>query len=124
MPRIIGILGGMGPLATADLYQKIIRATPATCDQDQDTATQQPGQGRHQDRPIRPTEHLMRRPGALVTADAGTRRAFQGHRRHGVNITGCGWANPFRRVRHGRRQRLPFQFYRARVGCPVHIAHA
>ena len=34
MPRIIGILGGMGPLATADLYQKIIRATPATCDQD------------------------------------------------------------------------------------------
>lgn len=55
----------------------------------------------------------MRRPGALVTADAGTRRAFQGHRRHEVNITGCGWANPFRRVRHGRRQRLAFRFYRA-----------
>ena len=34
MARIIGILGGMGPLATADLYQKIIRATPATCDQE------------------------------------------------------------------------------------------
>ena len=32
MGRIIGILGGMGPLATADLYTKIIRATPATCD--------------------------------------------------------------------------------------------
>ncbi|MBX6754343.1 MAG: amino acid racemase [Thermorudis peleae] len=32
--RIIGILGGMGPLATADLYQKIIAATPASRDQD------------------------------------------------------------------------------------------
>ena len=31
---IIGILGGMGPAATADLYQKIIAATPATRDQD------------------------------------------------------------------------------------------
>jgi aspartate racemase len=34
MGRIIGILGGMGPLATADLYTKIIRATPATRDQE------------------------------------------------------------------------------------------
>ena len=34
MPRIIGILGGMGPLATADLYTKIIQSTPATRDQD------------------------------------------------------------------------------------------
>jgi aspartate racemase len=33
-PRTIGILGGMGPLATADLYRKIILATPATCDQE------------------------------------------------------------------------------------------
>lgn len=32
--RTIGILGGMGPLATADLYTKIIRATPAKVDQD------------------------------------------------------------------------------------------
>ena len=31
---IIGVLGGMGPAATADLYQKIIRATPAATDQD------------------------------------------------------------------------------------------
>jgi len=31
---IVGILGGMGPAATADLYTKIIAATPATCDQD------------------------------------------------------------------------------------------
>jgi len=30
---IIGILGGMGPLATADLYQKIIEFTPAATDQ-------------------------------------------------------------------------------------------
>ena len=31
--RTVGILGGMGPLATADLYRKIILATPAACDQ-------------------------------------------------------------------------------------------
>lgn len=31
---IVGILGGMGPAATADLYAKIIAATPATHDQD------------------------------------------------------------------------------------------
>jgi aspartate racemase len=31
---IIGILGGMGPLATVDLYRKIIKATPAERDQD------------------------------------------------------------------------------------------
>lgn len=34
MGRIVGILGGMGPLATADLYRKIILATPAARDQD------------------------------------------------------------------------------------------
>ena len=32
--KIIGILGGMGPNATADLYLRIIRATPAKTDQD------------------------------------------------------------------------------------------
>jgi aspartate racemase len=32
--RMIGILGGMGPEATADLYLEIIRLTPATKDQD------------------------------------------------------------------------------------------
>lgn len=32
--RTVGILGGMGPLATADLYRKIIEATPAGRDQD------------------------------------------------------------------------------------------
>lgn len=34
MGRIVGILGGMGPLATVDLYHKIILATPARRDQD------------------------------------------------------------------------------------------
>ncbi|AQW87691.1 aspartate racemase [Campylobacter pinnipediorum subsp. caledonicus] len=29
----IGIIGGMGPLATIDLYNKIVSLTPATCDQ-------------------------------------------------------------------------------------------
>lgn len=32
--RIVGVLGGMGPLATVDLYRKIIEATPARRDQD------------------------------------------------------------------------------------------
>ena len=30
----IGIIGGMGPMATVDLYTKIINLTPATCDQE------------------------------------------------------------------------------------------
>jgi aspartate racemase len=34
LPTTIGVLGGMGPAATADFYQKIIRATPAKVDQD------------------------------------------------------------------------------------------
>lgn len=34
MKRVIGILGGMGPEATADLFAKIVRATPARRDQD------------------------------------------------------------------------------------------
>lgn len=32
--RTIGVLGGMGPLATVDLYRKIIQATPARTDQE------------------------------------------------------------------------------------------
>ncbi|MGH3359284.1 MAG: aspartate/glutamate racemase family protein [Nocardioidaceae bacterium] len=32
--RIVGILGGMGPAATADFYDRLIRATPARHDQD------------------------------------------------------------------------------------------
>ncbi len=32
--RLIGILGGMGPLATVDFMQKVIEATPAERDQD------------------------------------------------------------------------------------------
>ena len=31
---MLGVLGGMGPMATADFMAKIVRATPATCDQD------------------------------------------------------------------------------------------
>ncbi len=32
--KIIGIIGGMGPAATADLFTKIISSTRAACDQD------------------------------------------------------------------------------------------
>ena len=31
---VIGVLGGMGPAATADFFQKLIQATPARADQD------------------------------------------------------------------------------------------
>ena len=31
---ILGIFGGMGPEATADLYKQIVKLTPATIDQD------------------------------------------------------------------------------------------
>lgn len=34
MKKSLGILGGMGPLATADLYQKIVTMTQAGCDND------------------------------------------------------------------------------------------
>lgn len=34
MKKTIGILGGMGPLATADLYRKIVALTDAACDND------------------------------------------------------------------------------------------
>lgn len=34
MKKTIGIIGGMGPLATCDLMKKIIENTEATCDQD------------------------------------------------------------------------------------------
>jgi aspartate racemase len=33
-PQIVGILGGMGPAATADFYAKFVSLTPASSDQD------------------------------------------------------------------------------------------
>ena len=32
--KIIGIIGGVGPEATVDLYRKIIKSTPARIDQE------------------------------------------------------------------------------------------
>lgn len=32
--RLVGILGGMGPAATVDFYDKLVRATPASIDQE------------------------------------------------------------------------------------------
>ena len=32
--KTIGIVGGMGPLATVDLFRKIVVHTKAACDQD------------------------------------------------------------------------------------------
>lgn len=31
--KIIGILGGMGPMASVDMFQKFVQSTPANCDQ-------------------------------------------------------------------------------------------
>ncbi|KQU77860.1 MULTISPECIES: aspartate/glutamate racemase family protein [unclassified Rhizobacter] len=33
-PGLVGVLGGMGPLATLDFLHKVLAATPAQCDQD------------------------------------------------------------------------------------------
>ncbi|MEV5281501.1 aspartate/glutamate racemase family protein [Streptomyces sp. NPDC052811] len=33
MPPTLGVLGGMGPLATADFYRKLVERTPARADQ-------------------------------------------------------------------------------------------
>ncbi|MEN3533663.1 amino acid racemase [Microbispora sp. ZYX-F-249] len=32
-PRLVGVLGGMGPAATVDFYGKLVEETPAACDQ-------------------------------------------------------------------------------------------
>lgn len=34
MPKVVGIIGGMGPAATVDLFAKLVAATPARQDQD------------------------------------------------------------------------------------------
>jgi aspartate racemase len=34
MPKTVGILGGMGPMATVDLFAKIVQSTPASIDQE------------------------------------------------------------------------------------------
>ena len=34
MKKSIGIIGGMGPMATVDLYRKIVACTDASCDND------------------------------------------------------------------------------------------
>lgn len=34
VPGLVGVLGGMGPLATVDFMRKLLAATPAACDQD------------------------------------------------------------------------------------------
>ncbi len=34
MPKVVGIIGGMGPAATVDLFAKLVAATPAQYDQD------------------------------------------------------------------------------------------
>ena len=34
MTRVLGVLGGMGPLATVDFLRKLLEETPATCDED------------------------------------------------------------------------------------------
>lgn len=76
MSRVAGILGGMGPLATAEFYRRLIEATPVTTDQDHvpviidadprvpDRTAALRGQGED------PTPWLIRGAGRLVSAGA------------------------------------------------------
>ena len=34
MAKLLGVLGGMGPLATADFFRKLIEETPAQYDEE------------------------------------------------------------------------------------------
>lgn len=53
-PRVLGVLGGMGPMATAHFYQMLVELTPATSDQGHIPVVIW-GDGRIPDR----SEHLM-----------------------------------------------------------------
>lgn len=74
--KVVGVLGGMGPLATADFYTKLVRLTPARTDQDHlrviiDSNPKIPDrtaglQGRGPD----PTPHLVATAKALARAGA------------------------------------------------------
>jgi aspartate racemase len=74
--KVVGVLGGMGPLATADFYTKLVRLTPARTDQDHlhviiDSNPKIPDrtaglQGRGPD----PTPHLVATARALQRAGA------------------------------------------------------
>ena len=74
--KVVGVLGGMGPLATADFYTKLVRLTPARTDQDHlrvliDSNPKIPDrtaglQGRGPD----PTPHLVATARALERAGA------------------------------------------------------
>ena len=78
--KVIGILGGMGPEATAALFLKIIRATPALKDQDHfriiiDNNPKIPsriqailGEGESPLEQLRETLHTLERAGAEVIA--------------------------------------------------------
>src|SRR5690606_26760014 len=76
MQRSIGILGGMGPEATADLFAKIIRATPARRDQDHirvviDSDPRIPDRAAHiWGRGPDPRPHMLRAARHLVDAGA------------------------------------------------------
>src|SRR5690606_13896368 len=76
MQRSIGILGGMGPEATADLFAKIVRATPARRDQDHirviiDSDPKIPDRAAHiWGRGPDPRPHMLRAAHNLVDAGA------------------------------------------------------
>lgn len=76
MQRSIGILGGMGPEATVDLFAKIVRATPARRDQDHlrviiDSDPKIPDRAAHlAGRGPDPRPYLLRAANNLVDAGA------------------------------------------------------
>jgi len=78
--KVVGILGGMGPEATVDLFMKIIKATPAKKDQDHlrimiDNNPKIPdrtlailGRGKSPLKQLQETLHNLERAGAEVIA--------------------------------------------------------
>ncbi len=97
--RIVGVLGGMGPLATADFYTKLVRLTPARTDQEHprviiDSNPKIPDRtaGLFRQGPD-PTPHLVATARGLVRAGAGviaipcnSAHAFLGAIRNGVRV--------------------------------------
>ena len=75
MPNLIGILGGMGPAATIDLMQKILAATPATCDQE------------HAPCVVWNVPQIPDRPGAIFS---GTPSPFPEMLRGALQLQACG----------------------------------
>lgn len=98
-PRAIGVLGGMGPLATADFYAKLVRLTPAQDDRDHprviidsnaaipDRTEAVLGRGPDPTPALVETARTLERAGAeLIAIPCNTAHAFLGAIREAVSV--------------------------------------